>query len=204
MSDSGEQAVTGDAGGGFELTSQHRKLLLEVARNAIIDAAKHRPIARPPAPPEGDSVLGSNAGVFVTLHGPEHSLRGCIGYIEGEHSLLLTVALAAEAAATRDTRFSPLREEELDEINLSISVLTPAEEIDDPASVQPGVHGLIIQRGMSRGLLLPQVATERGWDRETFLDHTCLKAGLPPKAWREEGTRISVFTAVVFSEQDEL
>lgn len=191
-----------EQGESFQLTGEQRRLLLEIARESVINAARRKSFHRPADPDPDDDILNSHAGLFVTLYGPSHELRGCIGFIEGEHHLPMTVALAAEAAATRDSRFSPVREEELDGLTISISVLTPPVVISDTDVIEPGQHGLIIQRGLYRGLLLPQVAEERGWDRETFLRHTCMKAGLPVDAWEQEETEISVFSALVFSEDD--
>jgi AmmeMemoRadiSam system protein A len=110
-----------------------------------------------------------------------------------------TVAHLARAVADSDPRFHPVTIDELSSISLEISVLTPWREISDVAEIKVGRHGLILEHGYRRGLLLPQVATEHGWDRETFLDHTCIKAGLAPGAWRC-GARVLAFEAVVFGE----
>jgi AmmeMemoRadiSam system protein A len=107
----------------------------------------------------------------------------------------------AQAAALRDPRFSPVTEDELDELELEISVLTPIQEVKDINSIEVGKDGLIIRRGNFQGLLLPQVASEYGWDRETFLAQTCRKAGLPLDAWKLEDTEISAFRAEVFGEE---
>jgi len=108
---------------------------------------------------------------------------------------------AARAAATRDPRFNPVRPDELDSISLEISLLSPFEPIK-AEKVIPGVHGLYLIKGNRRGLLLPQVAAERGWDRETYLDNLCLKAGMPPGCWQSGVYDLLSFTAVVFSEED--
>jgi AmmeMemoRadiSam system protein A len=105
----------------------------------------------------------------------------------------------AQAAAFRDPRFRPVEEEELPLLDLEISVLTPFEEIDDPEQIQVGLHGILIRKGYISGLLLPQVATERNWDRMTFLEEACRKAGLPRNAWKDPDTKIYVFSADVFS-----
>jgi len=104
----------------------------------------------------------------------------------------------AEAAAFRDPRFSPVKEKELPELDIEISVLTPLKRIKDVNEIQVGTHGIYIKKGWSSGLLLPQVATEYGWDRQTFLDHTCQKAGLPSTAWKEKDTEIYIFSADIF------
>lgn len=143
--------------------------------------------------------LLSRSGAFVTLHkGSE--LRGCIGQLAPKEALFATVQRCAISAALEDTRFSPVTYEEITNLIIEISVLTPLRRIGDPSEVQVGKHGLMISREGRRGLLLPQVASENQWDRETFLVQTCRKAGLPPDTWRDPGTTIEVFTAQVFSE----
>jgi AmmeMemoRadiSam system protein A len=124
-------------------------------------------------------------------------LRGCIGFIESPLPLYRAVIQAAIFAATRDTRFPPVEEKELSSLEFEISVLTPLREISNPRSIQVGKHGLVISRDGKRGLLLPQVPTENGWNRKVFLEQACLKAGLPPDSW-QKGARIHVFEAIVF------
>lgn len=130
-------------------------------------------------------------------------LRGCIGCFEGRGTLEETVARMAVEAATRDPRFPPVRPFELGGLTIEISVLGPMLELADPAAVEVGNHGLVVSRGSHRGVLLPQVATECGWSREEFLDHTCLKAGLGRGDWRRPGTRLETFTAEVFADASE-
>lgn len=143
------------------------------------------------------SALKQPYGAFVTLkRGGE--LRGCIGHIIGNAPLSETVAAMARAAATQDPRFPPLTAAELKGLSLEISVLTPLEPVLDAREIVVGKHGLYIVYGARRGLLLPQVATEQGWDRETFLDQTCWKAGLPPGAWRDPQAKLYKFGAEVF------
>jgi len=142
-------------------------------------------------------ILGEEWGAFVTLN-KKGQLRGCIGHIIGDRPLINTVAEMARAAALQDPRFPPVRPSELPDIEFEISVLTPIRTIDDIEEIKVGRDGIIITRGMNRGLLLPQVATEYGWDRTTFLEHTCVKAGLPRNAWKDEGTVIEMFSAEVF------
>ena len=154
------------------------------------------------APPELTSVpppLRESYGVFVTLH-RRGRLRGCIGYLEAVKPLVQAVQEMALAAAFQDPRFQPLRPEELAEIDLEISVLSPMRRIDTIEEIQVGAHGLYVERGVCRGLLLPQVATECGWDRTTFLQQTCGKACLPANAWQDPATRIFVFTAEILKE----
>jgi AmmeMemoRadiSam system protein A len=141
--------------------------------------------------------LKENRGAFVTLQ-KRGQLRGCIGYIEGHGPLHNTIKEMAEAAAFRDPRFSPVKEKELPELDIEISVLTPLKRIKDVNEIQVGTHGIYIKKGWSSGLLLPQVATEYGWDRQTFLEHTCQKAGLPPAGWKEKDAEIYIFSADIF------
>ena len=137
----------------------------------------------------------------MTLRRGKH-LRGCIGHLDsGPSSLVMAVAWAATSAALEDPRFEPVRPEEVAELTIEISVLTPFEEIA-PDKIVPGTHGLVIQQGNRRGLLLPQVATEHRLSRERFLEETCAKAGLPRDAWRDAATRVFAFTAEVFSEEE--
>ncbi len=149
--------------------------------------------------PKPTGALATPCGAFVTLRqGGE--LRGCIGFIAASRPLLDTVREVAVASAFEDPRFSPLRCEELERTSIEISVLSPLRQISDVSEIRTGVHGILIRRGFRSGLLLPQVATEQGWDRDTFLTHTCYKAGLPPDAWKSPETTIEIFSALVFHE----
>lgn len=172
-------------------------MLLSVARGTIQDVVKGgQPVARD----AGDDGMIMDRGAFVTLHS-QGNLRGCIGNFVGEGPLVHTIQQMAIAASTQDPRFSPVRPDEMNDIDIEISVLSPLEEIEDPATVEVGTHGVYIVSPRGRGVLLPQVATEQGWDRETFLDHTCLKAGLQPGCWRDPDVTILVFTAEIFGEK---
>jgi AmmeMemoRadiSam system protein A len=176
-----------------EYSQEERRRLLSLAREAIQAALEERKLDLTP-PSEH---LAEHRGAFTTLH-IAGDLRGCVGHIFAQHSLYRTVAETAVAAAFDDPRFPPVTTEEAPLLEFEISVLSPLQEID-PEDVEIGRHGLIVTYGNRRGLLLPQVATEHHWDRETFLQQTCLKAGLPPDAW-EHGAKIEAFTAEVFSE----
>jgi AmmeMemoRadiSam system protein A len=147
-----------------------------------------------------DPVLIRPSGAFVSLHTHEGDLRGCIGSIHPVAPLCHAVSANAINAAFRDPRFYPLEREELPRIHIEISVMSPIEAVTDPEAIEVGRDGLIVSRGGRAGLLLPQVATEYGWDRETFLAQTCGKAGLPPDAWRRPDCRIERFSAEVFGE----
>jgi AmmeMemoRadiSam system protein A len=144
--------------------------------------------------------LNAPVGAFVTLHKGKE-LRGCIGQVFPEGPLYLTVQKCAVGAAVEDTRFTPMNVDELPEIGIEISVLSGLERVHDPAAIEVGQHGLMVSRGGRRGLLLPQVATEHGWDRNTFLAQTCRKASLPPDAWQDPNTIIEAFAADYFSEE---
>jgi AmmeMemoRadiSam system protein A len=168
-----------------------------VARRAL--EARVRREAAPPA--EVSGALALPRGAFVTIH-HDGELRGCLGRIESIEPLGETVAELAASVADSDPRFSPVTAAELDGIDIEISVLTPEREIHSIAEIEVGRHGVIVEQGYRRGLLLPQVATEQRWNRETFVAHTCRKAALPPDAWRQNA-RIFVFEAQVFGERNQ-
>ncbi len=148
---------------------------------------------------EEDQELLQPGALFVSLK-QAGTLRGCIGSLEADRPLYLAVSSCAVAAATQDPRFPPLSLEELPSTTIEISILSPLERMRDPGEVQIGVHGLFISHGSRHGLLLPQVATEMGWDREVFLRQVCLKAGLPEDAW-QRGAEVYLFTAEVIREK---
>ena len=176
------------------LSVEDRQTLLRLARESILSALQQREI--PLDPPS--TALAQARGVFTSLYlGAQ--LRGCVGYVRSEVSLYRAVAESARAAAFTDTRFSPLTKEEAPHICVELSVLSPLHPIA-PDEIEVGRHGLLITMKGSRGLLLPQVAVEHGWDRATFLEQTCRKAGLPINAWRE-GAAIEAFTAQVFGDK---
>jgi AmmeMemoRadiSam system protein A len=181
---------------GGRLGAEERRELLGLARRAIEAELRGKPLAEAVVP----EALRSRAGAFVTLKTREGELRGCIGYVEPRFPLAEAVARAAVAAATDDPRFPAVTQDELGDLAIDVSVLGPAAPIA-PSEVRVGTHGLVVERGPRRGLLLPQVAVEQLWDAETFLDHTCRKAGLPPGSWREAGTRVLAFEAEVFGEE---
>jgi len=147
-----------------------------------------------------DAELRLPSGAFVTLSESTGDLRGCIGSIEPVAALARAVSLSAINAAFRDPRFPPLRKVELPGIHIEISVMSPIVAVVDVDEIEVGRDGLIVSQGRRAGLLLPQVATEYEWDRDTFLRHTCLKAGLPADSWRSPGCRIEKFSAEVFGE----
>lgn len=179
------------------MTSQQREDLLKLARSAVMAAASGQPL---PEEPE-DEAFRCRRGAFVTLK-KDGSLRGCIGHFTGTGSLGRTIVDMAASAAVNDPRFSPVRPWEVEGLSIDISILSPLEPAV-PEDVVPGTHGLYIKLGFRSGTLLPQVAAEEGWDRGTFLAHTCLKAGLPPDSWKRDDVEIYTYTAEVFGEEEE-
>ncbi len=180
------------------LSESEKLQLLKLARTTISTRLKDE---SSPEFTTASQHLNADGAAFVTLR-IEGDLRGCIGYTEAFQPLHKTVADCAISAAFADPRFQPLLPEEYATIKLEISVLTPLVEAASPDEVKVGEHGLMIDAGGRRGLLLPQVATDQGWDRETFLSQTCVKAGLPPDTWKKPGTGIYLFEAEVFAEED--
>ncbi|MGZ8851552.1 MAG: AmmeMemoRadiSam system protein A [Thermoanaerobaculia bacterium] len=179
------------------LNPEQRNRLLQIARSSISDVLDGR---RPDLKSdEFDDVLRRPSGVFVSLHKPGRELRGCIGSIQPVHPLFQAVSVSAINAAFRDPRFFPLEKAELPAIHIEVSVMSPIVAAM-PEEIEVGRDGIIISRGRYAGLLLPQVATEYGWDRHTFLSQTCVKAGLSPDAWRSSECRIEKFSAEVFGE----
>jgi len=180
------------------LNEEQKRRLIDIARQAVAAAVTGAPM---PDLATDDPELLEPRGAFVTLK-KAGQLRGCIGYIEPHAPLIEAVADNAQSAALRDPRFTPVTPEELPDISIEISALTPLQSVQDVEEIEVGRHGLVISQGPNRGLLLPQVPVEWGWDREEFLEHTCLKAGLPPEAWRQDETELLCFEAEVFSEEE--
>ena len=180
-----------------ELSPAARKQLLDVARRALgARVAGERFV-----PEDGEAELRRPAGAFVTVRRREgRELRACVGRIDPSRPLIEAVALAAAAAAA-DLRFDPVTAEELPLLSVEVSALGPLFEVLAD-SVQVGLHGVLVSRGGRSGLLLPQVAVEHEWERETFLEQACQKAGLPGDAWRKPGCEIRAFTATLISEED--
>ena len=179
------------------LAAEDKKNLLRFARLSVECAVTKQVMGTPAEMP--DSLL-QPAGAFVTLW-ENGDLRGCVGHILAEQPLFMSVMESAKAAALHDRRFNPVQPSELPELGLEISVLSALQEVL-PDQVEAGKHGVMITRGRSRGLLLPQVAIEHGWSRETLLTETCRKAGLPAEAWRQR-VKIEVFTSEIFTDQIE-
>ena len=186
----------------LSLTKKEKELFIKLARNEI---EKHLGINETqiseddlkPYPIFFEQKYGS----FVTLHINEN-LRGCIGYIQPITILHRQIRLCAKAAAFEDPRFYPLTIEEYPFIEIEISLLSPIEKVESLDEIQVGRDGLIVQHSIFQGLLLPQVATENNWDKEEFLSHTCLKAGLPSDCWKRNDVIIKKFSAYVFDEKE--
>jgi len=173
-----------------------RHLLLRIAREAIVAHVTRSTASLPPA-----DLLTRPGAAFVTIHN-RGELRGCIGHIEADEPLGRVIARCAVAACSLDPRFPVVAADELPHIDLELSLLTPLEPISGPADIEIGRHGLVVEKGARRGLLLPQVAVEWNWDATTFLAYTCHKAGLPRDAWTE-GAQLWRFEAEVFGETAE-
>ena len=176
-----------------------KKIMLSAAREVLTVCVKGEEVKMP----ESLSKLNSERmGIFITLHTIKGELRGCIGYLKGVESLPDAIVEMTKAASTQDPRFDPVKEAELDDIVLEISLLSQLKKINSPDAIEVGKHGLVISDGLNKGLLLPQVAIENNWDKITFLEHTCKKARLPRDAWKSEKTEISIFSAEVFEEKN--
>jgi AmmeMemoRadiSam system protein B/AmmeMemoRadiSam system protein A len=176
------------------LSAGDRQELLRIARQAVASAVYG---GSAPEIDKVDKALRQRRGVFVTLKVGGH-LRGCLGSVEASTPLVELVVRMAVAAATRDPRFEPMTAAELADLSIELSVLGPLERCEDADAIEVGRHGLLVRKGERSGLLLPQVASENGWDRMAFLRHTCLKAGLPSEAWRDSAANLYIFEAEVF------
>jgi uncharacterized protein len=182
----------------MNLTNEDKRTLLKIARSAIRSALGAKPTQDKIVKSE---VLKRHSGVFVTLRMGEQ-LRGCIGYVEPIFPLIQATQDAAVKAAMEDPRFMPLSLSEFANITIEISVLSPLTELIDKTTIEIGKHGLVIDSGFKRGLLLPQVAVEYGWDQQQFLKHTAIKAGLPPDAWNRKEVKLFTFTVDKFEESE--
>jgi len=180
------------------LNDQQRKRLLKIARDSI---ATYLKTGRKLEVNEGDPVLAQEMGAFVTLN-KDGQLKGCIGSLTATQPLYLTVRDMAIEAAVDDPRFSPLKQEELDEVEIEISALSPLQRVDSADKIALGKDGVVVRKGYHSGVFLPQVATETGWSKDEFLNNLCeQKAGLAPSAWKDKETELYIFGAEVFSEK---
>lgn len=191
----------------FQLNDEEGKVLISLARSAVKEYLETGKNIKPPI--NTPKKLFENCCVFVTIntvkHG-KHELRGCIGYPYPTNPLVEAVIDAAVNAATQDPRFDPISPDELDHVIFEVSVLTPPEQVqvEKPEEylkkIKVGEHGLIVEKGFRKGLLLPQVPVEWSWGEEEFLCQCCVKAGLPPDSWLTKDTKIYQFTAIIFEE----
>jgi AmmeMemoRadiSam system protein A len=177
------------------LADREKQQLLELARRALIAGVEKRESIQDFP---DDKILRQPRGAFVTLH-RRGRLRGCVGQLPSNDPLVEVVAHCAKAAALEDPRFKPVPAEELAEIEIELSILSPLDDVT-LEKIEPGKHGLVVSRGWRRGVLLPQVATEFDWQAERFLEETCVKAGLEREAWKDPHTKVQAFTAEVFGE----
>ncbi len=171
--------------------------LLQLARDAIVAHVMRLPLA----PPELTGIYTRRGAAFVSLHA-NGALRGCIGHLEADEPLGEVIRRCAVGACSHDPRFVPVTPQELPALHIELSLLAALEPIHDRSAIEIGRHGLVIEHGWHRGLLLPQVATEWNWDVEAFIAHTCQKAGLPHDAW-QSGAKMWRFEAEVFGEDRE-
>ena len=182
----------------LSLSAKDKTTLMNIARTTIEDCVKGEKV---PEFEVDSPILKEKRGAFVTIR-ENGQLRGCIGYIEAIKPLYITIREMAQAAALNDPRFNPVSPQELPSLDLEISVLTPLKKIKDVSEIQIGRHGVLLKKGYYQGVFLPQVATEQGWDRTTFLNELCYKAGInDPNCWREKDTELFIFSAEVFEEE---
>ncbi len=182
----------------FSLSGREKQILLDIARKTLDQWVKDRTIPDFDVP---KGVLRQNGAAFVTLR-KNGKLRGCIGHIIAREPLYKCVKDMAVSASTHDRRFPPVKPEELDDIMVEVSVLTPPKRVDNISAIQMGRHGVIMEKGRHRGVYLPQVAGETGWDKREFLSNLCAnKAGLPPGCYQNPSVNLYTFRAIVFEEK---
>jgi AmmeMemoRadiSam system protein B/AmmeMemoRadiSam system protein A len=181
----------------FSLSAPEKSELLSLARKSVEHVVQEKDAYEPPA--NASATLNQERGAFTTLH-KDGVLRGCIGYTSAAKPLYITVRDTATLAAMRDPRFQPVDASELPSLEYEISVLSPMRRVTDLQQIRIGEHGLLMKNGDREGLLLPQVPVEQRWDRQTFLEQSCAKAGMSTNCWKDEDTDIFSFTAVVFGE----
>ena len=182
----------------MDLNTEQKSILMNIARETIGNVVNGK---KSPDFDIKDPILNIKCGAFVTLHTGNH-LRGCIGNIFSEISLWETIRNMAVESALRDPRFPSVSPSELKNIDIEISVLSPLKKVADIKEIEVGKHGILIKKDFYQGLLLPQVATDYGWNRTQFLEQTCHKAGLHKDCFKEKNCEIYIFSATVFSEKD--
>ncbi|MCE5255259.1 MAG: AmmeMemoRadiSam system protein A [Spirochaetaceae bacterium] len=181
----------------LQLSSLDKQTLCTYAREAIVSQME----SRQPAYPALSKGCRQHAGAFVTLR-EQGELRGCIGHMQSQNSLYETIESMARAAAFDDPRFEPLRKSELGLIDIEITVLGPLQRIHDESEIILGVHGVYLIYQGQAGVFLPQVATECGWDTQTFLDQLCRKAGVAPGSWKHPDAELFIFEGLIFGEKE--
>lgn len=179
------------------MTATTTQILLNIARTAIEHEINGQPYT---PPPREEQSLNERSGCFVTLK-MNNQLRGCIGNFQSRRPLYQEVALMAVAAATQDPRFPPLTSPGLESVRIEITILSPLERISGPDDITIGLHGIYLEHGVNRGVLLPQVASEQHWDALTFLRQTCNKAGLSTDKWHDPETEIYRFSGEIIAEK---
>ncbi|HZW80855.1 MAG TPA: AmmeMemoRadiSam system protein A [Candidatus Deferrimicrobiaceae bacterium] len=189
-----QSAVTSPEASGQEFSSEERALLLCLAHDSILSTLEGRTFSMHPPTPHLSELRGTFASLYL-----RGELRGCVGYVVPTSPLYRTVAEIARAAAFEDNRFPPVTKSEAPHLEIELSILSPLESIHADA-IEIGRHGLLISQHGRRGLLLPQVAVEHQWDRNTFLEQTCRKAHLSPDAW-QKGATLQAFTAEIFGDK---
>ncbi len=193
------RAASGQGCSSQEFSQEERILLLRLAHDSISSALQHREISLDPPTPHFAELRGAFTSLYLRQDRHGEELRGCVGYVPPTCPVYRAVAETARAAAFDDNRFPPVTAEEAAHLEIELSILSPARPIQAEA-IEVGRHGLLISWHGRRGLLLPQVPIERGWDRTTFLEQTCRKAGLPLDAW-QKGATLEAFTAEVFGDK---
>ena len=179
------------------MNDDSRQELLQIARGALIACTTTQSRERSPT----RNSYPRDCGAFVTLHGPDNRLRGCIGCLSASQPLPEVITDMAQSAALRDTRFEPVRAEEVAGLSIEISVLSAKQAVRSLDEIEIGRDGLLVIAPHSRGVLLPQVASERDWDSKTFVEQTCVKANLSKQAYLEDDVELYRFSAEVFNEQ---
>ena len=182
----------------MKLTSEEKKELLQLAHGSIVAKCENRKYSF--EIPKSEA-LNQRGGVFVSLYHSDQ-LAGCIGFIESDEVLYNSVVQVSESAAFKDPRFRNVRKEDLQGLQIEISILSPLELVERPEDIEIGLHGIYLKTELNHGLLLPQVAPRYNWTSETFLDQTCLKAGLTAGYWRKSEVEIYRFSAEIFSDND--
>lgn len=180
------------------LSDKEKKILINIVKQAIKARLDNNKL---PDFYYDQEALNQEVGAFITLK-IDRQLRGCVGAITAKEPLHKTISDMALQAAFHDPRFSPLKMDEYDGLEVEISVLTPFKKIKSIDEIEVGKHGLMINREYNSGLLLPQVAAEHNWDRNTFLEHACIKAGLGIDAWKDNGVEIFIFSAEIFGSEE--